>query len=147
MGSLYGMGNFPNYIAVTGLLWYTEVNLKEGDNIFAFKVVNNLGASYKISKNIVFTPDPPEITIGNCPETSDKDTIVISGAVSDSNDDYPTLTVNGEPVKVEYSKWSATVALKEGDNAITLAAANSYGKTTTEVRHVKYTPPPKKAAP
>lgn len=84
----------------------------------------------------------PQLTIMNCPETSDQKEITIWGTVSDKNDPNTVavkVTVNGEFARVESrGNWSKNVTLKEGDNTFTITATNSLGKTATEVRTVTF---------
>lgn len=105
----------------------------EGKKAGKVKTVN-VTAKYEIGV--------PQLTIMNCPETSDQKEITIWGTVSDKNDPNTVavkVTVNGEFARVESrGNWSKNVTLKEGDNTFTITATNSLGKTATEVRTVTF---------
>ncbi len=72
----------------------------------------------------------PKISLINCPDTTDKANLKITGIVTDNSGKTPSLTVNGKPVTVgKDGSFSTSVSLKAGKNEITFAAKNSEGKS------------------
>lgn len=119
--------------------WSKEVVLKEGTNTFIIKATNNLGKTTTITKTINFTVEAPSIVISNCPETSTSKTVTISGRVSDTNDRYPKMYINGELLSLGWDNtWSKTVTLSEGVNSLEIKATNSYGKATILTKTILY---------
>ena len=123
--------------------WSYKATLKEGDNDFTIIATNNLGKTTTEKRTINFGVGAPTLKITECPAISDTETVTISGTVSDTNDDSPTVTVNGSKVNVGYGyytsgRWSYEATLKEGDNDFTIIAANNFGKTTTEKRTIHF---------
>ena len=123
--------------------WSYKATLKEGDNDFTIIATNSLGKTTTEKRTINFGVGAPTLKITECPAISDTETVTISGTVSDTNDDSPTVTVNGSKVNVGYGyytsgRWSYEATLKEGDNDFTIIAANNFGKTTTEKRTIHF---------
>jgi len=118
--------------------WSYEADLKEGENKFTIVATNDLGKSTTETRTINFGVGAPTLKITVCPTTSDKETATIKGTVSDTNDNSPSVTVNGESVSVWYGDWSYEADLKEGENKFTIVATNDLGKSTTETRTINF---------
>ena len=118
--------------------WSYEADLKEGENKFAIVATNDLGKSTTETRTINFGVSAPTLKITTCPSESNKDTVTIKGTVDDTNDNSPSVTVNGESVSVWYGDWSCDVELTEGINVITIIATNDLGKSTTEERKIEF---------
>lgn len=113
----------------------TTVSLKEGTNTLTFRAVNRMGKSTEVTKTVVLSGGAPVLTLNPIPETTDKDSVIISWNVQDTNDGSPRVYVNGEQV---YGS-SATVYLKTGENKITVKATNKLGKITEITRTITFT--------
>ncbi|WP_216083738.1 S-layer homology domain-containing protein [Paenibacillus riograndensis] len=110
-----------------------SVTLKEGDNIFTFKAINNLGkSSAVITKTITFSVGGPVLTLDLIPETSSSKTVTLSGTATDKNDSNPKIYMNDELVG-SYGSFNKSVALKEGANVFTFKATNNLGKSSEPV--------------
>lgn len=122
-----------------GGYWSYEVTLTEGNNNLEITGRNKLGKTTTETRTIEFLVSGPVLDIINCPQNSDKSTVTISGRVRDTNDKYPTVTINGSSIGVDYSGyWSYVPTLQEGSNSFEITAKNKLGKTTTETRIIEY---------
>lgn len=121
--------------------WSSDVALKEGINQIIIKALNKLNKESTIVKNITLVLNGPAITITNCPDTVNTNSLKIQGIVKDSNDNNPKLYVNDKEEYVKYNgTWSSDISgLKEGDNTITIKSINSLGKTTIIQKKVTFT--------
>lgn len=119
--------------------WSKNVTLKEGTNTFVFVATNSKGKTYSITKTITYQSEAPSLTIKTCPDTSKTNTVTITGSVSDKNDKYPKVYINGELIGIDYyGNWSKTVSLKEGNNTFEIKAINSAGKATTLYKTITF---------
>ena len=122
--------------------WSHSINLKPGVNTITIEAFNDLGKSTSLSKSITFAPPAPILKITNWPINTNKSKALIEGEISDTNDTAPTVTVNGDSVKIykNYNKneWEATVDLQIGSNSIEVEAVNKYGKVTRKTIVVNY---------
>lgn len=94
-----------------------------------------------VQKSVTFTVDTVAPTLNvTSPEDNmrtNEDTVTVTGTTNDSTSSPVTVTINDEPVEVEYNgSFTKQVTLHEGDNTITIIATDSAGKSTTVVRHV-----------
>ena len=132
-----GSSVYPSYNGS----WSKTIYLSEGNNTITIVASNSLGKSTSETRTVNFGVGAPTLTITSCPTTTDKNSITISGKVSDVNDDADDInvTVNGSSVYPGYNgSWSKTVSLTEGNNTITIVATNSLGKSTSETREVEF---------
>lgn len=113
----------------------TTISLKEGTNTLTFRAVNRMGKSTEVIRTVVLSGGAPVLTLNPIPEATDKDSVIISWNVQDTNDGSPRVYVNGEQV---YGS-SATVYLKTGENKITVKATNKLGKITEITKTVTFT--------
>lgn len=116
--------------------WSKELTLAEGDNPIAVTAVNKYDKTTVIERNVAFTVKPPELSLGDIPETVHTKTLKVTGKADDLNDKQPKLSVNGQPI--ESLDFAVNVTLKEGDNTLLFVAKNSWGKTTTITKKVNY---------
>ncbi|MHB8064099.1 MAG: S-layer homology domain-containing protein [Ruminiclostridium sp.] len=121
--------------------WSKSVTLSEGSNTYTIRATNSSGKSTEITKEVVYTAAGPELTITQCPETSSKNTVTISGTVNYGTDyAYPNVYINNESVYVNWNgAWSKSVTLSEGSNTYTIKATNSNGNSTEITKEVVYT--------
>lgn len=108
------------------------VELEEGDNTITVTATNSAGKSAEVVKHVVFQGGGPVLKVQDIPATVSKDSVTVSWIVTDKNDSYPKVYLNGELV---YGT-SSTVSLKEGANTITVKAVNSLGKSTVVTKTV-----------
>ncbi len=119
--------------------WSKNVKLIEGENTFAIVATNKKGKSTSIIKKIIFYKDAPRLVIDQCPEKSTVNAITISGKVTDKNDKYPKVYINGELQNVNlYGAWSKKVNLIEGRNTFEIKATNSAGKCVVVIKTIVF---------
>jgi hypothetical protein len=120
--------------------WSETFDLAEGKNTFIIKVTNSNGKSSTITRDITFSIKGPEITFLNCPEVTEQKNITIQGNVKDSNDNNAKLYINDKPVSLSYysNNFSESVTLSEGDNTFVFRAVNSFGKSTSIAKTIRY---------
>lgn len=117
-----------------------DVTLKEGDNVFTFKAVNNLGKSSEvITKTIRLEVSAPELKLDYVPETTSSKKITFTGSASDANDSSPKVYLNDKLIS-SYGSFYQDVTLTEGENIFIFKVSNKYGKVTTVEKKVVYTP-------
>ena len=118
------------------------IYLKEGANTVTIVATNKLGKSATVTKTITFSVGAPVLTITEAPETTDKSNVVIRGMVTDQNDRYPVVTINGQSVFVDSynGRFEKTVSLTEGVNTFKIVASNKLGKSTTIEKQIVFTP-------
>lgn len=119
-----------------------KVVLQKGDNTFVFRAVNSYGKSSSVVKTIKYNGliNPPELKVDNVPSVFEDSRITISGVVNDPVDSKVNIFVNDKKITSGSGSWSASVALNEGSNDIIIVAENSFGKSTTVVKTVVYSP-------
>jgi len=113
------------------------VTLEEGENVFEFRAVNSYGKTTNVTKRVTFASVGPVLKVNPVPNETDEDRITISWSVSDANDSYPVVYVDGNR---QYSN-STTVELSPGDNTIDIRAENKFGQTTETSVDVTFEPP------
>lgn len=110
------------------------VTLEEGDNIITVRAENAAGKTAEVTKHVSFTSGGPVLTVGDLPDTTDKETISVSWTAKDKNDSSPRVYVNDR----EQYYGSTNVTLKEGENTIVVKATNSLGKSTTVTKTITF---------
>ena len=115
----------------------TVLSLKEGENFITFKAVNSLGKVTEVVKTITFSSAAPILNV-DLPTETDTNPVKLTWTVTDANDSYPKVYVNGSDFS--YSK-NATLKLNEGENTIVIQAKNNSGKTVEVIKKVTFTPP------
>lgn len=121
---------------------YVYYFTEEGTRLFTV-TAEKAGKTKTVTAMVKYETNAPVLTITNCPQISDKDSVTISGTVQDERDHNSgvTVMVNGSSVSIGGNgEWSKEVRLTEGENTIIVTATNSFGKTTTETRTVIYMP-------
>lgn len=121
---------------------YVYYFTEEGTRLFTV-TAEKAGKTKTVTAMVKYEINAPVLTITNCPQISDKDSVTISGTVQDERDHNSgvTVMVNGSSVSIGGNgEWSKEVRLTEGENTIIVTATNSFGKTTTETRTVIYMP-------
>lgn len=106
-----------------------QVSLEEGSNTILFEAEDPDGLKTSIEKTIVFRIGSPKLSIDDIKETS-SGAFIVSGHVYDESDRSPVVTVNGEPVRVDYlGNWKYLLETDAPDNeVIVVRAVNAFGK-------------------
>ncbi len=69
------------------------------------------------------------MTLDFIPETSNVDSVTLSGKATDKNDSYPKIYINDKLIN-SYGSFNVNMTLKEGENVFTFKATNSLGKSS-----------------
>ena len=113
------------------------LDLNQGDNTFVFRVVNQYGKSQSVVKTIKYAVvNAPALEVNTLEETTSAAELTLSGTLKDDLDSNVELRINDKVVFNGAGNWTATIALKEGQNDIILTAINRYGKSTTVVKSI-----------
>ena len=116
-----------------------DVTLAEGDNTFVFRAVNSFGKTTSLVKTIKLSAiNAPVLNVNAVNETTTAAAITITGTVQDSLDGAVKVYINDNIAAASNGSWTATVALKPGDNNIIITATNKFGKSATVVKKVTY---------
>lgn len=118
--------------------WSTTVTLYEGENSITITATNSEGMISKIVKRVTYTENAPVLNVTNCPETTDLNSVKISGTVQ--GDNRITVTVNGNSAIVNDNKWFCYVSLLEGENNIKIVAKSAKGKEVTVTKTITFNP-------
>ena len=78
----------------------------------------------------------PALEVNTLEETTSAAELTLSGTLKDDLDSNVELRINDKVVFNGAGNWTATIALKEGQNDIILTAINRYGKSTTVVKSI-----------
>ena len=114
------------------------VNLKEGENKFEFVLKNRYGKETRQTRIINFSVGNPKIVFVNCPESTTKSNLRITGRIEGVNAGA-LLFMNDEEKRLDYDKeFSINVELEKGDNTFKFRAVNDYGKEVTVEKTVRY---------
>jgi hypothetical protein len=84
--------------------------------------------------------EAPQVAIDALPATVSAAALKVTGTASDSGA-LQSVTVNGAPVAVTGTTWSADLALTPGPNTITAVATDGQGNATTATASVTYAVP------
>lgn len=116
-----------------------SVKLKEGSNQIIVKATNSLGKTTTVTKSIVFNAGNSTLTVGDLPETTEKESVTVSWSVRDTNDSSPAIYVNDEQQGSYYT--SKSITLVPGVNTIKVKSVNKLGKTTEVTKTITFNPP------
>ena len=120
------------------LYWSKSYTLKEGENTFNITATSTAGKTSTETRTVTLEIGAPEITFTNCPEVTQQKNLSIQGRVKGQNDGAK-LYINDQEVSVGYSgDFSKSVILSEGNNSFVFRAVNSYGKSKTVSKTIKY---------
>ncbi|RKN65785.1 S-layer homology domain-containing protein [Paenibacillus ginsengarvi] len=117
-----------------------ELTLDEGNNTITFKAQNKNGKITTVTKSITFNNNGPALVVNSVPESTQLNTVTVSGKVTDKNDPNPAVYINDQAVYLSYDKsFSKEITLTEGENTIIFKAQNKDGKITTVTRSITFT--------
>ncbi|WP_082967170.1 S-layer homology domain-containing protein [Paenibacillus oryzae] len=115
------------------------VKLKEGSNSIIVKATNKFGKTTTVTKTIIFNAGNSALTVGDLPETTEKESVTVSWSVKDTNDSAPAVYVNDEQQGSYYT--SKSITLVPGVNTIKVKSVNKLGKATEVVKTITFNPP------
>lgn len=115
-----------------------SIELKQGANVITVRAVNKNGKSAEVKKTVNFVSDGPVLKVTPIASTTSKSSVTVSWSVSDKNDSYPSVFVNGE--EQPYYTASRTVNLKAGANTIVVKAQNKLGQVVEESLSITFEP-------
>lgn len=119
--------------------WSADVSLTEGTNVFTVEATDSVGNVAIVEVTIVLDTTPPSLSIAEPASgtTVHEASVLVSGTVEAG----ATVWVNGVVASDGSTAWSAVVVLAEGDNTVTVTAADALGNDVTLTRTVTYEPP------
>ncbi len=122
----------------------SPINLKAGENEITAKVTAENGSTdLSEAVTVILDEDSPELDITSPTDgsKSNRETVTVTGNVSDANLEY--VKVNGQEAAVKDGKYSKRLLLDEGENTIEVEAKDKAGNTAEEsvTIDVKYTAP------
>lgn len=121
---------------------YTPAALQDGDHTITINASDYDGNAATPTAS-TFTVDTvaPDLNVATPTEglVTNQPTITVSGTTTPGS----TVTVNGEAATVDGSSFTYQYTLSDGENTLTIIAADAAGNTTTVTRHVTLdtTPP------
>lgn len=130
-------------VSDSGTFQAESLELSQGENYLYGKTVNDKDQTSLKSKSIkiIFTSDKPSMQID-----SPEDNKTIQGGdkivnVKGKTDPSNNVSINGQIVIVSFDgTFSKDLILNEGENTLSITAANSVGNTTTVEKKVTYSP-------
>ena len=119
--------------------WSATVELEPGENSISVEAVNKYGKATKKTVIVNCGMTAPTLMVTDWPQSTEEQTVIIKGNVSDSSDDIPSVTVNGiEAVVSNSGIWTAEIDLEEGKNNIEIEACSKYGMITRKQIQIEY---------
>lgn len=113
----------------------------EEEGVYSVTVVAKLssGKASTVRKQITYQVAGPQLKLHNIPETSDKESVSITGTVTDTTDRNPYVYLNEQRLYPDWNgEFSTTVKLKEGVNTLTFKAVNASDKVTQVVKTISF---------
>lgn len=124
-------------VNVRGDKWLATVPINEGINHIVVLAMNNTGKNVFASRDVFCGVLSPRLEVDDLPELTSKETVIISGTVTDTNpgaSSMPEVSINGSVLEVdENGKWSCPAKTVDGENVFIIAAKNG-SKTPAVVR-------------
>lgn len=115
-----------------------DLTLEEGLNKFTFKVVESNGKTSEVIKEVRFNPPAPSLKVSSIPDSTWSSSLMITGSVSDINDQDVEVFLNGERLTLNaQGEFTSAIFLNLGDNTIIVTAQNRYLKISTVVKVVE----------
>ncbi len=130
--SLYINGLLPEFFGSTE--FEVEMDLPvEGLNDVDVWSADLAGNNWSTTLLIDRDTTPPELTVGQLPEFTNKATLTVQGSVDDPD---AIVTVNGAEVVLSGTTFAHTVSLAEGENTITVEAMDDVDNAAVPVVQV-----------
>ena len=140
--TLYLNDKKMSYNTSTGQFEF-KTKLVSGENKLTFRVINQAGKSYQVTKTVYYTPvaaEAPQISVSNLADKVSTFSIEYQVKVTDKYDRYVDLYINDAKHTIQTNKdYTVPMKLVKGDNKIVLKVTNSKGKQTLIERHVYMT--------
>lgn len=137
--TLYLNDKKMSYNASTGRFEF-KTKLVSGENKLTFRVTNQAGKSYQVTKTVYYTPvaaEAPQILISNLPDKSNTFAIEYQVKVTDKYDRYVDLYINDAKQTIQTNRdYTVPMKLVKGDNKLVFKVTNSKGKQAVIERHV-----------
>lgn len=111
------------------------------EGVYSVTIVAKLssGRASTVRKEITYQVSGPQLKLHNIPESSDKESISITGIVTDPTDRNPIVYLNEQRLSSDYrGEFTAFFKLVEGVNTLTFKAVNANDKTTTVIKTVTF---------
>ncbi|SFM20723.1 S-layer homology domain-containing protein [Paenibacillus sp. 1_12] len=126
---------------ISGSSYFSKNNivLNEGENVLVFKAKNHMDKVTTVTKRITFTAGGPILKVDEIPDTTNSQTISVSGTVTDKNDSYPVVYLNDEKISGSSHFSKNNIVLTEGENILVFKAKNSADKVTTVTKRITFT--------
>lgn len=107
------------------------INLSEGNNAIAITATDKAENSSKTETTILLDTTPPTVTITSPVNqgTLNTSSLTVTGTSKDASSGIASVKVNGTNAEISGDAYSTTVQLKEGENQITVTAADAAGNT------------------
>lgn len=118
----------------------------EGENRFHVVAADPAGNETATSLVVIRDTEPPDLQLGQPADGlyTDEPTLTLAGTASDRGASTISIMANGVSVPLKEGRFKTVVALKEGENALDLAATDGAGNVKTLSRRVILdTRPPK----
>ncbi|MBI5548879.1 MAG: hypothetical protein HY901_33780, partial [Deltaproteobacteria bacterium] len=122
---------------VSGRYFSAALALAEGEHSLGIEVTDAQGRTASAQRNISVDRTAPDLAIdvpGTNPAAVTTSPFRIEGEVGDAH--LGGVTVNGEPAFVMAGRFSASVALSAGDNAVVVEATDLAGNRQTVTQHL-----------
>jgi HSP20 family molecular chaperone IbpA len=124
----------------------TDGKFKEGytldkEGVYSVTIVAKLssGKASTVRKEITYQVSGPQLKLHNIPESSDTESISITGTVTDPTDRNPYVYLNEQRLYPDWNgEFSTTVKLKEGVNTLTFKVVNASDKVYQVVKTVNF---------
>ncbi len=124
-------------IAINGNTFAYTAYLSLGLNSFEFTAKNGYGnktvKQISINRNEKEKPtEAPKIKITEYPDSTEAESVQISGTVTDSTGTAVDLTCNGRDLTINSGAFTYTAYLSLGENVFEFVAENTYGNKSTK---------------
>lgn len=143
-GSLDGVKVYINdkLVRVSNGEFSESKRLSDGENQFVVRATNDYGLTTSKVVTITYgTITAPTLSVDIIDTPTERQSITVSGIMHDTYDKNAVVYVNDKRANMNSNgSWSVSVSLSEGQNDIIVVAENKFGKTTTVVRKVTYSP-------
>lgn len=115
-----------------------DLYLEEGINKFVFRAIESNGKTTETTKEVRFSPPAPVLKVSSIPESTWNNSLIVTGSVSDPNDQDIEVFLNGERLTLNnQGEFTSALFLNIGENTVIITAQNRYSKISTVVKVVE----------
>lgn len=133
-------------VSVRGGKWLASVPVADGANHIVVMAMNNTGKTVFAYREVYCGTLPPRLEVDDIPELTSKQSVTISGTVTDMNagvSEMPEVSINNSAIEVgENGKWSCTVKANDGDNVFVIAAKSGSATVAVKKSFIRYADAP-----